>query len=553
MQVLSIENLSLAAEATVILLLLALALPQKKIEPAAGTISEGSVSWEPVKFYYLQTYVHRGLYLQHWRETQNRNSTHIAALVPFIPRQIEEEENQSNIPLPWRDRLTHLLNRHGFDSVLKEWLSIESKHRSDSCLSMITLHKYSEMVSTHGAMVTEQAIQRFASHLALALSDDSLVSRYLPDRFVVLHFASRVAACHEAVEKVQHGISEEECFNLSGHSQSLESIVSIVDLLGVFDVASCMDALEEGTLEAERSGQKIVSKNGRSGTDSPPSTEPSTIDLVNPEVNAVQSEEESHDSSPSVASPTQSDEDDAKTTVANSSTAVDAEEDEPIASSDISAVANSDDVAALFAQINSNKASQSKDAPKIASVSPDAIDRVDAPSLVETPATPVAVDLSQASSTDDISALFASMNPTVAAASTEPKAEVNLSEAATADDIASLFATVKSAVNQEGLDPSKLSPEAEAPEPSLPAGKELSEAASSDDIAALFASIKPANASVQAKLDPVVPLSASTKPDSQSVVMEEHLVTKPALANTVDLSSAASLDDIEALFAAMKK
>ncbi len=473
MQLLSIENLSLAAEATVILLLLALALPQKKIEPAADTTRAGSVSWEPVKFYYLQTCVYRGLYLQHWRETRNRNSTHIAALVPFIPRQIEEEENQSNLPLPWQDRLTHLLNRHGFDSVLKEWLSIEPTHRSDSCLSMITLHKYSEMVSTHGAMVTEQAIQRFASHLALALSDDSLVSRYLPDRFIVLHFASRVAACHEAMEKVQHGISEEGCFNLSGQSQSLESIVSIVDLLGVFDVASVMDSLEEGTSEAERSGQKIVAKTGRSGTDSPPSTEPSTMDLVNQEVNAVQSDEESHDSSPSVASPTQSDEDDAKTTVANSSTEEDAEENEPIASSDISAVANADDIAALFAQINSIKASQSKDAPQLASVSPDAIDTVDAPLPVETPTAPVAVDLSQA--------------------------------------------------------------------------------ASADDFAALFASIKPANASVQAKLDSVVPLSASTKPDSQSVVMEEQQVIKPALANTVDLSSAASLDDIEALFEAMKK
>ena len=489
MQLLSIENLSLAAEATVILLLLALAVPQKKIEPAADTTSEGSVSWEPVKFYYLQTCVHRGLYLQHWRETQNRNSTHIAASVPFIPRQIEEEENQSNIPLPWQDRLTHLLNRHGFDSVLKEWLCIEPTHRSDSCLSMITLHKYSEMVSTHGAMVIEQAIQRFASHLALALSDDSLVSRYLPDRFVVLHFASRVAACHEAMERVQHGISEEGCFNLSGQSQSLESIVSIVDLLGVSDVSPCINELEEGTLEAERSGQQIVSKTRRSGTGSPPSTEPSTIDLVNPEVNAEQSQAQSEEaslnsspsvSSPSVASPIQPDVDDSKTTAANRSTAVDAEEDEPIASSDISAVANADDIAALFAQINSNKASQSKDAPKLASVSSDAIDTDDAHLLVETPATPVAVDLPQAESADEISALFTSMNPTVVAA-------------------------------------------------------------------------KPTNAPVESKLDPVVPLSALTKPDSQSVVNEEQLVIKPALANTVDLSSAASLDDIEALFATLKK
>ena len=69
MQLLSIENLSLAAEATVALLLLALAW-QKKIEPTGDAIGGEAVSWDPVKFYYLQSCVHRGLYLQHWQEKQ---------------------------------------------------------------------------------------------------------------------------------------------------------------------------------------------------------------------------------------------------------------------------------------------------------------------------------------------------------------------------------------------------------------------------------------------------------------------------------------------------
>ena len=296
MHLLSIENLSLAAEATVILLLLALALPQKKIEPAADTTSEGSVSWEPVQFYYLQTCVHRGLYLQQWRETQNRNSTHIAALVPFIPRQIEEEENQSNIPLPWQDRLTLLLNRHGFDSVLKEWLSIEPIYRGDSCLSMIALCNYSHMVSARGATVTEQAIQRFASHLAVALSSDSVVARYLPDRFVVLHFASRVATCHKTIECVQHGISEEGFFKVDGKSNLLESIVSIVDLHSVADVASGIDELEEGILEADRSGRKIVSTTEGSSADSQSCTELHSSGLMKPEVNAQQSKADDDES-----------------------------------------------------------------------------------------------------------------------------------------------------------------------------------------------------------------------------------------------------------------
>lgn len=510
MQLLSIENLSLAAEATVVLLLLALNWPQKKIQPAPDIVSGESVNWELVKFYYLQTCVHRGLYLQHWRQTQNRNSTQSAASVPasvpFIPRQIEVQENQSNMPLPWQDRLTHLLNRHGFESVLKTWLSIEPIHRGDSCLSMITLCKYSDMVSTRGAMVTEQVIQRIASHLTVELSGDSLVARYLPDRFVVLHFASRVASCHKAMDCVQHSISEEGFFKVAGESQSLESIVCIVDLHGVSDVASSLDEMEEETFEAVQSGRKIVSKAEGAWTDSPLCTEADTI-----------------------ASPIQPDLGDSKTTVAYKSKA---EVVEPSPSNEISAVANADDIAALFAQINSNKTIQSKEAQKLASVSPVANDLVDAPLPGETPTEAVALDLSEVASADDIAALFASLNPTVAATRTQPMAEVDLSEAATADDIASLFATVKSAVEPQELEPPKPSLEAKAPEPSLRAETELYDAASSDDIAALFASMKPGSESLPTKVP---------------------LVIKPTVADMVDLSSAFSVDDIEELFNAMKK
>ena len=507
MQLLSIENLSLAAEATVALLLLALAWPQKKVEPTGDAIGGEAVSWEPVKFYYLQACVHRGLYLQHWREKQNRNATTSDSSVPFTPRQFDSQENQANMPLPWQDRLTHLLNRPGLETVLREWLSIEPLHRGDSCLSMITLCKYSEMVSTQGAMVTEQAIQRFASHLSIALSGDSLVARYLPDRFVVLHFASRIAASHKIMESIQHGISEVGFFKVAGQSQSLSSIVSIVDVQGVPDVGSGMDELEDGTLEAERNDQKIVSKLKGNWTDSPPCTEPDTIDLAKPEVIAeqipAQSGEASLPSTPSIALPIQSEAGDSKGTVANKSKVEDAEVDESIASNDISAVANADDIAALFEQINSNKASQSKVAPELASTSPMAIDSVNAPSPFETPTGAVAAELFSA--------------------------------------------------KPQSLEPSKPSQETKAPKPSRLAGTGRNTSASSDDISPLFASMKPAKPTADPKPASARPLNVSAEPDTGTHPTKEPLVLNPTTANTFDLSSAASVDDIEALFDAMKK
>ena len=54
MQLLSIENLSLAAEATVVLLLLALAWPQKKIEPAGDSTSVETVNWDDMESFCMR-------------------------------------------------------------------------------------------------------------------------------------------------------------------------------------------------------------------------------------------------------------------------------------------------------------------------------------------------------------------------------------------------------------------------------------------------------------------------------------------------------------------
>ncbi|HUP77892.1 MAG TPA: diguanylate cyclase [Pirellula sp.] len=427
MQLLSIENLGLAAEATVILLLLAISWHPRRKEPQNSL--EG-ISWEPAKYFYLQAFIHRGLYLQQWRETQSLNSSPSRDSQPFIPLVVDDDDgNKPIMPAPWQDRLTRLLNRQGFDTILKEWLSIGQKHRGDSCLSMLTLSNYTEMVNAQGAMITEQALQRIATHLVAASSVESLVARYLPDRFVILHFASTIASCRKAMEFVQQGISEKEFFNVGGQPHALDSIVSILDLHGDSDIASRMDELEEGKIEAERSGRTMYSIAEGTWTDEGA--------LNTYDANTLPEPRAESDTQAAV-------EDDSENEVSG-----------PIASNDISAVANPDDITGLFSQINANKSSKSTETPNPNNLSPDANDPVEVTSSAVTSVNAVAIDVSGAASADDISALFASVKPDTAAAAPtvdNPKEQGNLSEAATSDDIASLFAIVKSAVNPTGLD-----------------------------------------------------------------------------------------------------
>ncbi len=537
MQLLSVENLSFAAEVTAVLLFLAFAWPQKKVDlpPSELEVQEAS-SCGLAKQFFLQSCMHRGLYLQLCRERQNRNLSVSSPLEPFVPAGTVDEAGRPNVPLPWQDRLTGLPNRNGFDAVLNDWLAIEPKHRGASCLTMVTLSEYSELVSVHGAMVTEQAIQRIANQLAVSLSCDSLIAKYLPDRFVVLHFSSGITACFKAMEILQKCIAEPGFFNVNGHPLSLATLFAIADLEGDASLTSRIDVLEEGTMDAEASGQFIVAKVEGTWTDSPNAKE-----SEHPSEKLPKETDGTQENQPLVMEkiPSKS-----KTSV-SSNTPVIAETSKVIetgiddamevrASNDISAVANADDIAALFEQINLNKSNKQGDAEKAAIDEPITVSK-DSSHSANTTSNAAEVDVSEPACQDDIAALFASTKTSSAPSSVVVPNEVSLdlNEAATADDIASLFATVKSAAKQEDAGVSSSDVETKT-------SLDLSEAASADEIAALFATVK----------STVRPVVSETQLSKDANADE---TSSPQVVPHQDLTSSASNDDIEALFAALKK
>ena len=349
MQMLSIEYLSLAAETTVVLLLLAFAWPKKKSELVQATVTGEALTWEPAKLHYLQSCVHRGLYLQQWQENHNNTASTSIAAEPYVMREFDGDTNCPSLPLPWQDRLTRLPNRHGFDAVLNAWLSVESKHRSESCVAMVTLNKYSELVSTHGAMVTEHALQGIATHLSVSASGEALVARYLPDRFVVLRFASQLPACHRTMEIVLDGISDNGFFKVGGEPVSLSCNISIVRLENDSDLVSTMDMLEEGAIESDKSGRRIISRLEGVWTAEPTSVKqncPTEEEDKTPESVASQLGEALEESVHHVPPTTPSDTTDKE---------LDKDVEDLSQSNDISAVADANDIAALLEQIDSNK------------------------------------------------------------------------------------------------------------------------------------------------------------------------------------------------------
>lgn len=606
MDLISIENLCLGAEVIIVLLLIAFAWTPKGVSGKdESNLKKELTDWTPAKLAFLQSSLFRGLYVQNWKGTAGGPTK------PFLCSQGIEGESQSEIPVPWQDRLTKLSNRQGFDSLLREWISISSEHRKLSCLSMITLNEYSKILATHGAMATESAIRAFANHLKQNLENEAFVSRYQSERFMVLSFAANESEAFETMQRIREEAASASFFAYQGTPLPIACIVSVAPIDGNESNDSIIDLLEEGYLHADDSKCGVVSRSNQAWTDQPPvssETEPSAGEAnakptggsqkqyldsrLEPSESRSSVGVDSVDSSDGIAQPV------ADTNTLEPSSvhkAADLQPNEETENSnDMTAVADPDEIEALFAQIRNNK-------------------QQDKPSPVPPPVETSGLELASA---DDIAALFASTKPAAsppkaAAASVVPPAPAgqaandpadldDAARTASADDIAALFAANKpkaptknrTPVAQPGLAPvakQSLVTKQEVPNPapaiepvastnSQPKPDELGESekaelATADDIAALFASVKqgigskPKAQSPAPTSSPALP-PASPAPVSQiDTVAQKDLSSQPVeptqppsstpkatdASSQADLSETASADDIAALFASLKK
>jgi len=597
MDLISIENLCLGAEVIIVLLLIAFAWTPKGVSvDDESNVKKEFMDWTPAKLAFLQSSLFRGLYVQNWKSTAGGPTK------PFLFSQGIEGELQSEIPGPWQDRLTKLTNRQGFDSLLREWTSISSEHRKRSCLSMITLNEYSQILATHGAMATEGAMRAFANLLKQNLENEAFVSRYQSERFMVLSFASNESQAFETMQRIREKAASASFFEFQGNPLLIACVVSITPIDGHESNDSIIDLLEEGFLHADDNEFGVVSRSNQAWTDQPPV--PSETEPLAGETSAKPSggskkqyldsqlepgerqsdvDVDALDASDGIAQPT------ADTNTLEPSSvdkAADLQPNEATENSnDITAVADPDDIEALFAQMRNNK-QQSKPSP----VPPPATAPAE-PAPVETSGTELA-------SADDIASLFASTKPAasppkaatkaaVPAAPVAPAASVasatpdtsvkavapvaaavpavqasndtteldGAAETASADDIAALFAANKPKA------PAKIST------PDALGESEKAELATADDIAALFASVKQGIASTPKEPTPAPSSSPVLPPASPVSVAQNELSSQPAqipqpsspppkasIALTeADLLETASADDIAALFASMKK
>ena len=537
--------LCIAAEVTAALLLLAFAIPEKKktVQPDK-TSEELDQLATRARQYCIESAMFRGL-------TILRDPVHTSF-------HDSAEMAESLKAIGYEDKLTSTANHAFADAFLAKWLRLPVEHRMGSSLAMVVVDEYSDLLRAKGAMALEVILRRFSEMIKAEFGATSIISRYQPDRFLILSFCGDISEAYTTLVSLRKRVNESAQDESSGHS-AFDCTSSIVHL-GDEDInlEQAIEDLDDGISQASENAEKCIAKaSNQEWTDSATVLSASSGSVVQSKSNSgtghadsASTEWKDTGKTDGGSSSTIDDQNEVSTlpkaandtTVPNDSDAPESpasKEAKP--PSDVQAVAKNEDIEALFEQINKNKKSNA------AAVETQQADPTpppqDAPSATE-------LDVSESATADDIAALFATVKGAAQPAAPKPsetptpKAAQSTAEdengTASADDIAALFASVQNTPKAQQAvvpPPVESTPVQDVSTTPAPAPENLDEAASADDIAALFASAKNNKQGTPPKAQPVAPPA----PTAAAPVASENL------------EETASADDIAALFAASKK
>lgn len=568
----TVENLCIAAEVTAAMLLLAFSIPEQRSKAKTSEKDDtNNQLLELARRAFLEEKLARSLERLAMLDSSR-------PVVDYSARLASESSDAEAIG--WLDRLSGTFNRAFIDSFLNRWLALPNGNRHGSYLSMISLKDYAELIRDSGPVQVELMLRDLGSRLKSQCTDQAIVARLPPDRFLLITFDGDPSAGVQCVDSASEQSRDPDA-TPEAEAKPMSLVCSVVELSDeISSFEEAVGQLDTGNDAATQLGEKFYLKQGYSWTSDIPTT-PSTLKRKSPSG--------SDDSSlPKRAgkpiTPAAIAEDDATgDTLSNSSEIADtvdlslqenvstgtqetdAQESDALEapiqgkSSDVLAVASNEEIAALFAQIKKHE-SQSEKFP-----STQAIETPVAPAIASPEATLASVRPERASETPTTGkAQSVIETPSAAEPSpskkTEPakKTEPSIKPQAakeTKSDGKPLIASGPSSP-AEPKAATKQQPSVE----SLSGTESLSgsDSVSSDDIASLFAAYKPDEVLKTLPTDKISSSDRSRTADvaSQSTKTAESdkgSARSVDIAELESMSETASADDIAALFQAVQQ
>jgi|GEM_PF-6737504 len=189
---LDVETLCFAAEVAAVLLIAAIAwTPQKATLSDSIVSSDSHWDWGPFQRVFEKAVIGIGRGI---------------CCSPNAGLDSTLKELYQDLPDPWKDRLTGMINSQGMDRLLQLWGNRVDAESTPSTITMFAVQSYEQLMFQRGAMVTEQAIRHLGAFLLEQLSGRAILSRYQPNRFLIMQFGSDteeiLRELNDAIQKV---------------------------------------------------------------------------------------------------------------------------------------------------------------------------------------------------------------------------------------------------------------------------------------------------------------------------------------------------------------
>ena len=579
-----IEFLALAAEVTAVLLIISIAYPGRSVSVDKDSKSNllGNQAIETLQAIQEPIQAIKLLVFQAASQQYSRHLTASDWLKSDSHREITESLSQLMTLVLEKDEdpATRLPTMESMRGFFNSTYPLKQRDETSVQIATLTVDHWSDLVNQHGQVVAELLLRELAKQFVDKFSPHGMVIRYTEYAFAVGFVGLPTPKAVELLHAVRQSVFE-NMIAIGEHEISSSLSIAITEISNddfnqenqVSD--SVWERLEEATAQSITSGGNQIHGctdihgSVESKTDlSSPSTvteivsdangHVATID-ENPikETEVAKPEQEKVASSDDIAALFASQKSKAKLTEADPPLVIPAKSDAADLVTEGSA--SVDDIASLFATMKKPAAKKEADVP--ASKSDSIAATIDKNPIKETEV--AKPDQEKVASSDDIAALFASQKPKPKPKLTEADpplvipaksdaADLVTEGKASVDDIASLFATIKkpTAKKEAAVPDSKSDSIAISSDIDSLVAVENPKASDSDEVTeeSLVATIEDINrlfAEAQKKHASVVENSPTGLPPPASVaaVAEPKSATKGVV----------NADDIEALFAAMKK
>ncbi|MEN2985181.1 MAG: GGDEF domain-containing protein [Thermodesulfovibrionaceae bacterium] len=151
-----------------------------------------------------------------------------------------------------KDPLTGILNRRGFEKMLKKQISFALRHKLPLSVVMIDIDYFKKINDTYGHETGDKVLKIFAKTLEKSIRQEDIVGRFGGEEFVIAFPNTKIEQALSAAERIRQKIEKMKIKAINGN---ITASFGITELLLADDEERILKRADEALYEAKRGGR----------------------------------------------------------------------------------------------------------------------------------------------------------------------------------------------------------------------------------------------------------------------------------------------------------